>query len=1128
MSTKGQDITTYYKADISDLKRGITEANKNMRLAQAEFKAVAAGMDDWSKSSDGVSAKLKSLNTILTEQKNKLENYKKQQNEMDKAYTENGKVVEILKSKLQDLADKGVSKTSEEYRKYQKELKLAEQEQISNKKASDDLKTKILEQQGAVNKTEKEIKNYNSVLTEVKSQENRVATQTETLTGKIEKQQKELDELKSKYQNVVLEQGKHSAEAKSLSKDIETLSTKLKTNKEKLENASSAADELDNSLSNINTEKANKGFTTLNATIANLISSGIKKLVSEINGQLNSAIARVDTINSYKKTMQNLGYTTDAVTDTTQKLKKGIEGLPTTLPNIMSMQQQYAALSGNIDEATELTLSLNNATLAGGQGQEIASSAMQQWYQIIAKGKPDLQSWTIINGAMPAQMNQIAEAVMGAGKKSQDLFSAWQDGKVTTQQIKDAIVKLNIDGGGSLASFQQQALDASGGIETSMTNVKTAISNGLANIIEQIGAENIAGALDGIKKAIGEITPKISELIKWIVDNKDEVIAGITGMATAMLTLNVSNMIFKAVKAFQAFKTAQEGATVAQWLLNVAMSANPIGIVVALIAGLVAAFVVLWNKSEKFRNFWIGLWENIKKAVQPAIDFIVGYFKTAWENIKVVWDTVTSYFKMIFDNLKLLFSAITKVFSGDFKGAWEDIKGIFSNVGSWFKDHVLGAIGKVFQNIDKFLTDHFGDAWQNIKNIFSSVGTWFTNKFTEAKNGIVNGFKAVKDFFQNIWEGIKNIWSTVAQWFNDKVITPIKNFFQPLVSWFTQLFTSIWNFIASVFQVIAQLAQGCWNAIVLIWGVVSNWFNEHIITPLTQFFTNLWNGIKNAANTAWEGIKGIFTVVATWFQNTVITPLTQFFTNLWNGIKNAASTAWEGIKGIFVTVATWFQSTVITPVANFFGNMWNNFKNGASNAWNGIKNVFSNVANFFRETFQNAWQKVKDVFSTGGKIFDGIKDGIVNAFKNIVNGIIRGINKVVSIPFNAINNVLDKIRDIEIVGAKPFSGLISRISVPQIPELERGTVLRKGQVGLLEGNGAEAVVPLERNKYWIKAVADDMRKQLKGNAYNANNISNTTSNVNNFTQVINANKQPSRLELYRQTKNLLNLVSATT
>ena len=101
--------------------------------------------------------------------------------------------------------------------------------------------------------------------------------------------------------------------------------------------------------------------------------------------------------------MQNLGYATEDVSRTTEELKTGIEGLPTTLPSIMSMQKQYAALSGNLDEATQLTLALNNATLAGGQGQEIANSAMEQWYQIIAKGKPDLQSWRIILQAMPAQ-----------------------------------------------------------------------------------------------------------------------------------------------------------------------------------------------------------------------------------------------------------------------------------------------------------------------------------------------------------------------------------------------------------------------------------------------------------------------------------------------------------------------------------------------------------------------------------------------------------------------------------------------------------------------------------------------------------------------------------------------------
>lgn len=86
-------------------------------------------------------------------------------------------------------------------------------------------------------------------------------------------------------------------------------------------------------------------------------------------------------------------------------------------------------------------------------------------------------------------------------------------------------------------------------------------------------------------------------------------------------------------------------------------------------------------------------------------------------------------------------------------------------------------------------------------------------------------------------------------------------------------------------------------------------------------------------------------------------------------------------------------------------------------------------------------------------------------------------------------------------------------------------MLRKGEVGLLEGSGAEAVVPLERNKYWIKAVANEMKDQMQNSMSGINNISNTTSNVNNFTQIINAPKQPSRLELYRQTRNLLNLAS---
>ena len=170
-------------------------------------------------------------------------------------------------------------------------------------------------------------------------------------------------------------------------------------------------------------------------------------------------------------------------------------------------------------------------------------------------------------------------------------------------------------------------------------------------------------------------------------------------------------------------------------------------------------------------------------------------------------------------------------------------------------------------------------------------------------------------------------------------------------------------------------------------------------------------------------------------------------------------------------------------VGEVFTKGWGNIKNGAINAWNGIKETFSKVADFFGNIFSNAWQKVKNVFSSGGQIFDGIKDGIVTAFKNVVNAIIRGINKVVSVPFNAINSVLDRLRSISILGVEPF-GWLGNIGVPQIPMLEQGGVLKRGQVGLLEGNGAEAVVPLEKNTGWLTKIADMLLYKI-GESVNA-------------------------------------------
>lgn len=291
-----------------------------------------------------------------------------------------------------------------------------------------------------------------------------------------------------------------------------------------------------------------------------------------------------------------------------------------------------------------------------------------------------------------------------------------------------------------------------------------------------------------------------------------------------------------------------------------------------------------------------------------------------------------------------------------------------------------------------------------------------------------------------IWEILGGFFTTLGEWFSG-LWESIKTIFAPVVEWFGNLFSTIWEAIVSVFS------------------SVGTWVYDNIIAPVANFFTELWNSIVNAFHTVIDPWIEIVKRIATIIYDNVIVPIKDFFVNLWNDIV-----------GVFSAAANWFTTNISDPIKNIFTGIWDKLKTGASNAWNGIKNVFGSVADWFKNIFSSAWQKVKDVFSTGGKIFDGIKDGIVKAFKTVVNAIIRGINKVIKVPFDGINWALNKIKSIEIVGIKPFNW-ISTINTPQIPELAKGGVLEKGQVGLLEGDGAEAVVPLEKNTGWIRNVA---------------------------------------------------------
>jgi phage-related protein len=259
----------------------------------------------------------------------------------------------------------------------------------------------------------------------------------------------------------------------------------------------------------------------------------------------------------------------------------------------------------------------------------------------------------------------------------------------------------------------------------------------------------------------------------------------------------------------------------------------------------------------------------------------------------------------------------------------------------------------------------------------------------------------------------------------------------------------------------------------------------------------------------WECVKQVW--------STLFSAIPDLLLSLLEGLWAIITGALKAWARILTPVATWIYDNIISPVGDFFSDMWEGFKDKAAKAWEGVKSIFSKVAGFFGEKFGEAWQKVKDIFSTGGRVFDGIKEGIERAFTSTVNAIIRGINRVVSIPFTNINEVLDKLREVEILGLNPFENLIGNISIPQIPELAYGGILKRGQLGLLEGKNDEAVIPLQNNMEGMRRIAGILAAEMGGGKMGGDTVNNYT-----FTQTNNSPKALSRWDIYRQTKNLMN------
>ena len=593
---------------------------------------------------------------------------------------------------------------------------------------------------------------------------------------------------------------------------------------------------------------------------------------------------------------------------------------------VAATTKAWANLDEKTKQATRLEYAQKMYKMSGATGQaakeskqyaNVQANLNEKWRQFKALiGEPLLQ-----NVVLPA-MQKLSDAVEVASEKFKNLKVWLSDNKDTVNKWKDALVYA------TKTVFGLWAAMGAGSIIMSVTKWIKGTNDALT-------AYKIATTKSSTVTLLLAKTMSIGQLI-W-------------GLLTGKVTLSTVATLAMAK---------------AQAVLNGVMSANPIGLIIAAIVALVAIFVILWKKCDGFRNFFIGMWENIKAAFQSFIDFISPGIEQVKQFLQSLWDKIQEVWGQILESLEPLFTEI----KGAFTEAWETIKLVWEYVSPFFEG-IWNAIKGVFSSVTSVLGGFFSAAWGVIQVVWEAAGPYFTTIW----NNIKAVFSVVKTvlsgFFKTAWVAIKAVWNVAVSFFS-----------------------LVWAGIRAVFAVVK--------------GVLSGDFSG-----------------------AWEAIK-----------------------NVWNKAKAFFKSVWDGIKNIFKSVKSWFGDT---------------FKA----AWEAVKKVFSNWGSFFG----NLWNIIKDKFS---KIGTNISNAISGAVKSGINGVISGIEGTINSAINIINGAINLINKLPGVSV----GKVGRV---HFPRLARGGVVDEATMAQIGENGAEAVVPLEKNTGWMDEIAYRLNA-LQANASNAN------------------------------------------
>lgn len=671
----------------------------------------------------------------------------------------------------------------------------------------------------------------------------------------------------------------------------------------------------------------------------NLIAQGAQNGLNQ-NGDL------MDVVNEYSTQFADAGYSAE---DMFNMLNNGAESGTWSIDKLGDAVKEYNIRMSDgtaSDALNQLGLDADEVTKKFGEGGASAQEATASIIEALKGVEDEQERYKLGQEIMGTMWEDLGEDAVYALLDTQGAISS-------TSDALDNINDIKYDDLGSALQGLKRELE---------TDVIDPLGEELKPVVEDV-IGYVKENAPGIKETLSNIITAVGNFVKLIVDNGEFILATIAGIGAGFIAWNVVSMITSLISVISGLGGVISAINVGMTALNATMKANLIGIIITAVVALVAVFITLWNTSDEFRNFWIGLWESIKNAVAPVIESIKQWFTELWEKIQEVWALIEPYITTAIEFLKSIFSTALSEIASMFSLAWGAIKAVWDLVQPYFLI-LWTAIKAIFSVVGSVLSGFFSVAWELIKGIWDLVVPYFTLIWASIKNVFSVVATVLGSFFRNAWEVIKAVWSVVVSFF-----------------------ATIWNNIKLIFSVVKDVLSGNFRG-------------------------------------AWESIKQIFS------------NFVGFFKTLWNSVKS-----------------------IFSAVGSFFGSV---FKAG----YNGIKNAFSNTVSFFK----NLWTSIKNVFSNVGST---IGNAISSTVKTAINGVLSTAVSIINGFISAINSAISVINAIPGVS-------ISKLSSLSVPALYRGGILKKGQVGLLEGNGAEAVVPLEKETGWINRIAQKMN-EIQGN-----------------------------------------------